>query len=212
MTNPENEDSSNASFYKRRFGESKIASIGELLTLAEIISPDDLSEATDMADRVQMAVGKVLIKAGYLQEQEWMAALEAQALIEDGHISIESAAKALGLVSKKKQTLEESLTELGLRKTEPVTGTKLGSLLIDANILSQEQLDAALKESFSTGLPLGFTLVQQKSIYPSLLISVLTAQTLTREGKLSKDQAVDLLKRCHSEGIAIDELIEKETN
>ncbi len=186
--------------------DATLIPIGELLTKANILSQESLTDALSKAKERSLPLGKVLVMLGYIKQKELKAAVEAQSLINDNLLSLELAANALSMVSKNELKLPEALGQLGWQKqASRGTSNRLGELLIEAEALDWEQLNEALKTSSQTGLPVGRVLVFRKYISNEVLLACLTAQKLIREGVINRDQAVQGLKAVRQRQIGFEE-------
>jgi hypothetical protein len=174
--------------------EKNDVKIGELLTGVGVVTSGDLTEAIQIAKRMNLPIGRVIVMSGVITEQNLQFALEAQSLIRDKLLDVETAIAALKACFKKGCALQESLAELKWAPRKDRTSNKLGELLIDSNMVTQSQLDTALFASFETGMPLGGTLVIQGVMSAQLLPMVLTAQEQVRDGKITRAEAVEQLK------------------
>lgn len=185
--------------------DAALIPIGELLTRAGILTLETLNDALEKARERSLPLGKVLVMLGYIKQRELKAAVEAQSLINDGMLSLELAASALTLVSKNDLKLPEALGQLGWKKQKTGATNRLGELLVEAEAVTWEQLDEALKTSTETGLPVGRVLVFRKYIANEVLLACLTAQKLIREGVINRDQAVQGLKAVRQRQIGFEE-------
>lgn len=174
--------------------ENRDVKIGELLVAVDVVSSGDLQEAIQIAKRMNLPIGRVIVMSGVISEANLQYALEAQSLIKDGLLDFDTAVQALGACLKKGGTLQNALTDLRWAPKKDVTSNKLGELLMDSNMVTQSQLDAALQTSFESGMPLGGTLVLQGVLSAQLLPMVLNAQEHIRDGKIDRNQAVENLK------------------
>lgn len=168
--------------------------IGELLVTVGVVTSGDLQEAIQIAKRMTLPIGRVIVMSGVVTEVNLQFALEAQSLVRDGFIDLDTACLALKNAYNKGMTLQEALADLRWHPKKDVVSNKLGEILIDSNLITQAQLDSALKSSFETGMPLGGTLVRQGVLNAQLLPAVLSAQEQIRDGKLTRADAVENLK------------------
>lgn len=168
--------------------------IGELLTEVGIVTTGDLTEAIQIAKRMNLPIGRVIVMSGVISEEQLQHAIEAQSLIRDGLLEVDTAVTALKGAYQKNKTLQEALSDLRWAPKQDVTTNKLGELLIDSMMVSQAQLEQALQTSFDTGMPLGGTLVLQGVLSAQLLPAVLNAQEQIREGRVTREQAIGNLK------------------
>lgn len=174
---------------ERRAGPKRI---GELLVAANVIKPEVLLEALQVAKKSATPLGRVLMGIGELTERDLQTTIEIQSLLREGVISAEFGVRALNVAIKGCIPLEEAFTRLGWKapQRESMPASELGELLLEAGAVTRENLAEAMTQSQENNLPLGRCLVLARAIPSSLLTSALTAQVLLRDGKITKDQAV----------------------
>jgi hypothetical protein len=169
--------------------------IGELLIGVGALTSGDLTEAIQIAKRIGVPIGRVLVMSGCVTEDKLQQALELQSLVKDGLCDLDVGMKALRKVFKEDKDLQTSLKELNWAPKQDANSNKLGEILIDSNIVSRGQLERALEASFQSGMPLGGTLVLQGVLSAQLLPTILHTQEQIRDNKVSRDEAVDALKQ-----------------
>jgi len=184
--------------------ESTGVRLGDLLTGAGLLKPADLREAMLIAKQQGLPVGRVLIMSAYLTEHQLQAAVRAQSMLKDGLIDQETVLKALTLVGAEDLSLDDALKTLHWFQQEDVVTNKLGELLLEAEIVTKEQLQSALGQCESIGLPLGRVLVVTSIITEPMLAAALNAQVLVRDKKISREQAVTGLKSSKERQIPIE--------
>lgn len=181
--------------------------IGEILTKAELVKAAEVKEAVSLAGQNGLPLGQVLIIAGRLSEEELAAAIQAQSLIKDDVLEMKVATQALKLVRGCDLSLEEALIQLGWapkqKKTTP--SNRLGELLVGAELMSQEDLDHALKACSTTGLPLGRVVTAMGLMSHGLLGAVLTAQVMLRDGTVTREQAILGLRAAKQRSISLEQ-------
>jgi hypothetical protein len=168
--------------------------LGELLVEAKLLSRNQLDEALRIAEQTALPVGRVLIMTSGIKEHDLQCAVQAQSLVKDGILAPDLAFKALHTAARKHVALEEALKQQGWQKADNSQPNKLGELLLESGLISQEPLDAALAGSLSTGLPLGRFLVLLGALSETLLSVALNAQILIRDGKVTRQRAIEGLK------------------
>jgi len=177
--------------------------IGELLTTLGLVSAKDLNEALQIGRDTGLPVGRVLTMSSFLTEPQLKAALKAQSLLNDGLITMDQVAKAMDLSVLNSIPLEEALAKTGWVNRAPAS-SKLGELLVGAELTTEEQMEGALRQSITTGLPMGRLLVLSGVLSDSLLTAALTAQILIRDGKLAKEDAILHLKAAKKRHVPIE--------
>lgn len=190
--------------------DATLIPIGELLTRAGILTVETLNDALQKSKERSLPLGKILVMLGFITQNHLKAAVEAQSMINDGMVSAELAASALGLVAKSDIKLPEALGQLGWQNQKAGAATnRLGELLVEAEAVTAEQLAEALKTSMETGLPVGRVLVFRKYIVNEVLLACLTAQKLIREGVINRDQAVQGLKAVKQRQVSFEESLKE---
>ncbi len=167
--------------------------IGDLLVKSELISLGQLADALPISQKTGLPVGRVLVSSGFITEDCLHSALMAQSLIRDKLLNIEYAILALKVTGEKEISLDDALREVGWRTEYFEFTNKLGNLLLEAELVSSDQLDDALQTCFNTGLPLGRILVLKGVLNDSIAYAALSAQQLIRQGKITRQQAMEAL-------------------
>jgi len=174
--------------------EGKDVKIGELLVAVGVVTNGDLQEAIQIAKRMSLPIGRVIVMSGVISEPNLQYAIEAQSLVKDGLLDLDTATVALKNAYENNINLQTALADLRWAPKKDVVSNKLGEILVDSSMVSQSQLDHALQTSFETGMPLGGTLVLQGVLSAQLLPMVLNAQEQIRDGKITRAGAVENLK------------------
>jgi hypothetical protein len=186
-----------------------LVQIGQLLTKSGLLSHEDLAEALIRAKERGLPLGTVLLTMGRLRQTELRAAVEAQSLVNDGLVTTEVAISVLTAAAQDGSSFEQALQKMGLQsKAKPVTN-KLGELLVDSTMITQDQLNEALSTSAETGMPLGRVLTFKRTISEEFLVAVLRAQRVIREGVVSRAEAVEALKEVKKHSISLEESLEQ---
>lgn len=175
--------------------EAKLIKIGELLVSARLLDTSDVIEAIQVSHRLQIPVGRVLIMAGTVSEQLLQAALQAQIVINEGLVSLEVAGDALRIVARDQRTLQQALQQLNVAPSyQQELSNSLVDLLIDSNIVTQEQLEQAMRTSNEADIPLSGALVLQGTLSANFFPSILRAHDQIRTREKSRDEAIAELK------------------
>ncbi len=183
--------------------------IGELLTSLGLVSTKDLNEALQISRDTGLPVGRVLTMSSFITDLQLNAALRAQALLNDGLITMEEVSKAMDLTILNSLPFDEALSKIGWLNPG-TSSSKLGELLVGAELTTEEQMESALRQSITTGLPMGRLLVLSGILTDALLTAALTAQILVRDAKLSKEDAIASLKAAKKRQVPIEvPLVEK---
>ncbi|MDR3614603.1 MAG: hypothetical protein P4L53_13670 [Candidatus Obscuribacterales bacterium] len=183
--------------------------LGDLLTSAGLLKPTDLREAMMIARQQQLPVGRVLIMNGYLSEGQLQSAVQAQSMVKDSIIDLDTAVEALDLVATEHITLDESLIRMGWTMNTQVITNKLGEFLVEAELVAPADIHYALEQCREIGLPLGRVLVVTGYLTEEMLTNSLNAQVLVRDGRLSREQAVHGLRAALERQITLEESLQQ---
>ncbi len=181
--------------------------LGDLLTGAGLLQASDLREAMMISKQQGLPVGRVLIMSGYLTEQHLQAAVQAQSLLKDGLIDFDLVIKALTMVGSEEITLEEAFKRLKWNQQSDAVTNKLGELLLAADIVPVDALNAALLQCQSIGLPLGRVLIGNGNLTEQMLAATLNAQVFIRDKKLTREQAIQGLRSAKERQIPIEQYL-----
>jgi len=184
--------------------DTKPVKLGELLIAAGLLTSQTLEDAIRTASETGLPIGRVLIMSGAMSDNALQGAISAQSMVKDQLLAAENAVEVLKLIAQLNIPLEEALTKLNFQAREEARSTKLGELLTAAQVISERQLGEALKSSQETGLPLGRILVLTQAITETMLSAALTAQVLVRDGKVSREQAIEGLASARRRRVSIE--------
>lgn len=188
--------------------ENPGARLGDLLTNAGLLKIEALREAMLTAKQQGMPVGRILITSGYLTENQLQAAVQAQSMLKDGLVDMYVVVKALAIIATEQTSLDNALARVGWRKQGDAVSNKLGELLLEANVISQGDLDHALTQCQTIGLPLGRMLVLTGCLSEQMLTNALNAQVFLRDKKISRQQALTGLKAAQHRQLPLENALD----
>lgn len=188
--------------------DKKQALIGDLLVRANLITRKGLTNCLNIASQSNSPIGQVLTINGFVTEEELHAGLRVQALVRERLLPEDKGINALSYIRTKNQSLDDALEELDWKSDYYKFTKSLGELLIDAGAISQDKLDEGLNACQDSGLPLARVLVLQGSLSEFIAYAALTAQTLLRDKKIARDQAVGALRLTSMHGDSIEDYLE----
>jgi hypothetical protein len=178
--------------------------LGQVLIDIGMISDQDLTQALNLAREVGLPVGRVLIMSAFVTEENLQAAVQLQSLLKDNLIDQTSAKQVASILLRTKLSLDQALEQFGWSRPGEQNTNKLGELLTEAGYVTNEQLQDALVKSRSSGVPFGRLLVLNLVLSEALLSSALNAQILIRDGKVTKEQAIQGLRAAKERQVAVE--------
>lgn len=174
------------------------AMLGELFYKAGLINIAQLCQVLCIAHKNSLPVGRVLTMVGLTKHKTIEDALKLQNLVRQNVLAYELAIEALRQVSASRAGLAAVLQDLGWQGNVDRDEENLGSLLVEAGILTQKSIEDSLGLSRHIGLPLARVLVLQGLVTASLLGTALSAQTLIRSGRADRNQTIRALSSANS--------------
>src|SRR5262249_2826420 len=94
--------------------DTKRIRLGILMIDAGLITRDELEECLRMSRETGLPVGRMLLVAAKTTETVLQAAVQAQSLLKDGLIDLDSAYKALQIVKNEKKSFDNALKQLNI--------------------------------------------------------------------------------------------------
>ncbi len=185
--------------------------LAALISSCDIVSRADLDEAVSIAKQLQISVDRALIMSDVVTEEKLKPVLEAKARLQAGGVSMDVIVKALRLAIRSGHALDEALREITsvhTRTAVAVSATnELTSLLLNAKLMTAEQLGEAIKKSAETGMLIGRVLLLEGVVSLPVLAAALNDLFLVRDAKLDKDKAVQGLKYASQREITIEQAL-----
>jgi hypothetical protein len=131
--------------------------------------------------------------------------------VRKGKLTFELAVKAVILAKQNGLELEDAINVMGavVNKTQnmPVLTNPLTDLMMASDMLTQEQLGQAVSKAQENQMGLGPTLVVLRFVSRWALNECVHTQLLVKEGKISKDQAVNALKSAARRRISVFQVL-----
>ena len=172
--------------------------LGELLVDLGVFTEEEIRETVQIAVQIGLPLGRALILSNKLREEQLRIVLQIQSLLKDHVLDMPTASNVLKAVRFEGLTLSAALQKCGVaHKPGPddkMQRSKLANLLLDAGLVSEEDIEEAVKIGYETGTPVGRMLVVSGRINHSVLARALEIQVMLRENKMSHSEAIQLLK------------------
>jgi hypothetical protein len=184
--------------------------LGELLVDADIVSSADLTEAIQVSRRLGVPIGRVLLSSGILSQALLEAALEAQPLVNDGTLEKARITEALKEFHRSGKPIGAFLDIELSHKSKGSSEDRLGELLLDSDIVTQDQIDKALQTSFDAGVPLGSALMLQGVLSPSIFPSIIRIQKAIKDGSLTREEGIHEIKSTFVHWVKADVSLRRE--
>jgi hypothetical protein len=182
-----------------------------LLTGTNIVAANHIDEAAKSAKSMNVPLERALIMLGHASEHSLRHVIQAQDLIKSGKISLDMAVKSLRFAKQNHLELDEAINVLGsVHKKTMVISTitnDLTRLLLEAGLITQEQLGHAMTRASDSRMQMGRMLVLNRDLSSWMMLSALHAQILVRDGKITKQQALQALQTVKGRRISIEQVL-----
>ncbi|MBS1957346.1 MAG: hypothetical protein JST89_24370 [Cyanobacteria bacterium SZAS-4] len=175
--------------------------LGEFLVATGLLSPSQITETMSMATNTGLPLGRALVLNNLITQKNLQAALRLQTIYRASKIPLAVAVNAYKHCVQDDLTPEQGLAKAGFAR-QIISYSKLGTLLVDAKIITKTQLDDAQKTSYETGVQLGRMLCFTGAISDEMLATALDLQSQMREQRINKDTALAELNRLYGQPAA----------
>jgi len=181
--------------------------IGQILLETGSITSPNLHHAMKLAQESKQPIGRMFVSLGYISETQLEAALLAQSLIGQGVVSESVALAAVRTATRRKISFNEALSELDNLDPSRSDDGSLGGLLVASGMIPDETFQQAMQKSSGSGVLIGQVLLVTQTVTVDMLDSVLTVAALIRDGAVTRDQAVAVLKEVRRSRISVTSAI-----
>jgi hypothetical protein len=193
------------------FGASKPEILLELVRSANVVDTQTLENAIAISQRLNLPLERALMQSGSFSEESMRPLLAAKQMVENNTIRLDTAINAIRLAAHDDIDFHAALKKLVAvhQKTmvTPSMNNDLTETLIQAGVITQDQLGRAMQKSLQTKILIGRVLVITGDISSSLFNSALQAVLLLREKAITKGEAVDAIKLSHQKGICLEQAL-----
>ncbi len=186
--------------------DAKTTRVGELFEMAGLIGLDEMSECLEIELFKKKPFGQILVERGIVNRDQLESAETLQGSVAKGTLRPYQAAEALRRVLKEDKDVYASIAEYQLLHKAD-TNTRLGDLLVEAEVCKREELEQAMAKTDSA-VKIGKLLLDSKLLTEDVLYKTLRVQTLLRFGYVPRHRAVELLKHAVSKNVTLDEALE----
>jgi hypothetical protein len=186
--------------------------LGELLVLAGVLSEMDVMNALEFSLVTEKQLGQVLIEHGYITKELCETALKLQSLVDSGNLDCEQAAASLKSVYNGNLGLLQAMESV-TSATDEGTYVDFQSLLIESQLMSQEEVQAAMELAVSNPRLMTKILLMTGYLDEARAEVILACYDALIKNKISWQDALNMLTyswQCLKEGTAsLDQLLQK---
>lgn len=182
-----------------------------ILTSAGILDLSVIEQAYASVDRLDTPLHKVLVMLGHVSQFKMDRVLQAEAMIRANVLSPEIAIKALRIATTQQLTFEDALAALGdeHKKTQtlPTASNEITDLLLEAGIITNEQIGRALKTSLDNGMQMGRVLVFHRDVSSLMMKAAIQCCMLKQDEKIDSAYALQAIRAVRSSGMTVEQVM-----
>ncbi|MDZ4834965.1 MAG: hypothetical protein SGJ27_14405 [Candidatus Melainabacteria bacterium] len=182
-----------------------------LIANANITDLKSLNQSVSDAKRLNITLDRALLMSGRTSEQALAMSLTARELVLSGQLSLNAAINALRLANQEHISLDEARQRLkGLHRatrTMVALTNEITNLMLEAGIITREQLGKAMDTATTTGMLTGRVLRLNKHIPSKMLACCLEARIMLREKTQTEEVVIQGLRFAHSKSITLNQAL-----
>ncbi len=180
----------------------------QLLLGSGMVSREELEDFKNIARDLRLPLIQVMTNSGSLRKEHLQTSGDALNRVQSKQISLDLAIRALRISIQKNCALIEAIKSAQvLHKTTKVVlsaSNELTSLLLDAEIISREQLGRLLVRTHESSMMIGQVLVSDNTLTVEELLAALQTIVMIRAG-LVRSEGVRALKYAYKEKMTIEQ-------
>ena len=181
--------------------------LGEMFVLAGILNEDIIMDAIEGGLVNDQPIGQVLVKSGHINMNMLAACLKLQEMVDNGTLTPIGSADVLRQVQSRGIPVAQAVAELGFQKMATSANVSLGDLLKLAGVLTEDDIQDAIRQSMQNSTLLGKILSITGIVDEDMVNSGLRCQALLKQGFLQQDQAIIALNYCQRMNRSLDEAL-----
>lgn len=180
--------------------------LGQLLVRAGLLDPGLVDPALENARAQQTRFGQVLLYSGLIAEESLKYALQAQRMVRQSVLTLGHAVECLKVAVAYGIDMNTAVARLrwlsGHRQIQ-----QLARLVLDAEIVTLEQLSFLLGIAGKTGAPLGRLMMLHGFMNVELRNKVLDILILIRSGDLSYQTGASIIRKVRKSDCSLADLL-----
>jgi hypothetical protein len=192
-----------------RPGSHNKIKLGELLVMSSVLKESDIMDALELGILHNKPLGQVLTEKKLINKDTLASALRLQEMVDNGTLSPVGSAEVLKQIHINGLSIVQAVAELGLLPQRSHETVRLGELLKLAGLITEPDIQEALRLSLKNSSLVGKILLISGLIDEHTLHAALRCQFLLREGFLKQEQAIIALHYCQRLQCSLDDALDE---
>jgi hypothetical protein len=183
--------------------------IGELVFMAGFLSDGDMLECLEVELLKEKQFGQILLEQGLVTQDLLEAAIVLQDMVGNNTVKAFQAAEALKQVRARGISVYQAVAENYTNPTAADVQLLPAELLTNSGLISQEELEKVCDTKEPSLIKVGKKVLGTGALSEAMLYTTLRTFSLYKQGFVSGETAVNLIKKCKQENITIDDALAK---
>lgn len=189
--------------------EESNVKLGELLCAAGLLSESDKISAIEVGLERKKPIGEILVTSGIIPSTILHECLNIQALIANRSLTLEEAVDILKESRTRRLPVAQVKQEYDVKRAKIKSANDVLDLIISANLLTPEQINAAHNATSITGATIGEVLLEAGLLNEENIEATAEAKRLYEEKVISIDQAIASLRYTFQKGVDFHRALEE---
>ena len=181
--------------------EENNVKLGELLCAAGLLSETDKISAIEVGLERKKPIGEILVTSGIIPSTILHECLNIQALIANKSLTREEAVEILKESRIRRVPVAKVKQEHDVKRAKIKSANDILDLIISANLLTPEQINAAQNATTITGATVGEVLLEAGLLNNENVEAATEAKRLYEQKIISFDQAIASLRYSFQKGV-----------
>ena len=181
--------------------------LGQLLVDAGVVNKKQLEESLHTNIRTGLPLGHIFCFRGFVSQALVSTALIAQQFIRRGVLDRNSAIKALKAAFQREHKLEQVPINRGYQRLAMKPSLKLGELLTQARVISEQQLLDSLHRSLVKGKFIGEILVELGFVEKQVVQAAIELQEMLDNGTFRGGWAPEAVLIVRTKNLPLDRVV-----
>lgn len=186
-------------------GSGQVAKIGELFAMAGFISESDMMECLEIHILRARQLGQVFVEQGLIDHQTMENAIILQGIMGNSGVKAYQAAEALKVARATGVSVYQALGELKPPPLPPGKPLEFRELIVYSGLISRECLEVLIGSEELSAIQIAKKILAAGYLGDRMCFPALRCHSLNREGFISNESAIEVLRRCIINDISLDE-------
>lgn len=183
----------------------------QLLVGSGLVNRAELSDFKKVAKDLNMPLIQAILNSGSIKKDDLNLVADALSKVQSKQVSPDLAIRALRIALKLSMPLADALHQAkNLHKTTRTfvsATTGLSNLLLDAQVITREQIGKLLVKSHESSIMIGQVMIIEGVVSAGGLLNALNTLLIMKESNLDKQDAIKALQHSYKNRVTIEQAL-----